>query len=427
MVSRNRRICILDVNFSDKKLEGGAAKTSINIVFGLTQFFEVIYIPKFVLLKLIEKKGNVSEILSFIGYLREKGVKIPESIEHYIKNTNVYNLSDYINVVSDIVKTVDYILDMNFIPNLNDRTWKEIFGSLLYKGEIYALSRVKGPKKIALLQTLDNRDIDTHIKVPIFLFFRFGFFDLQTFLRAVYRSFKYMIARNILLKHFDMILVFSEASIKSLKATSSNKFIVLKYGNTTKVAVPSGMNKKNYILYFARLVPDKGVVEVPFIINILKRTNSDVKLVMAGMFGNTKIKNWFFDRISKLGIEKNVEYKGFVSENDLKILIGEAKVVLYPSHYDSFPFVILECLSEGTAVVAYDIPTIRDIYGKIPIVSLVPEFDIEAMASELLKFLSMSSEEYRKIIDNEITKQFVKDHSNNNLAVEEIAKIITEQ
>jgi Glycosyltransferase len=58
-----------------------------------------------------------------------------------------------------------------------------------------------------------------------------------------------------------------------------------------------------------------------------------------------------------------VEYLGFVSQDKLIDVVSKAKVLVYPSHFDSFPLVILESLALGTPVIAYKIPGVRSVYA----------------------------------------------------------------
>jgi len=49
--------------------------------------------------------------------------------------------------------------------------------------------------------------------------------------------------------------------------------------------------------------------------------------------------------------------------------------MLYPSHFDAFPYAVCESLHVGTPVVAYKIPALEIYYGKTEGVRLVDEGD----------------------------------------------------
>nr|WP_243665692.1 glycosyltransferase [Vulcanisaeta sp. JCM 16159] len=92
---------------------------------------------------------------------------------------------------------------------------------------------------------------------------------------------------------------------------------------------------------------------------------------------------------------------------------------MYPSHVDSFPLVILETLALGTSVVAYDIPAIRLIYGKLRPVHIVHEYDTRSMAQEVRRLINMDLNEYVTEHEDENTMKFLEEHSSwNNVAQE---------
>ncbi|MEM1626618.1 MAG: glycosyltransferase family 4 protein [Sulfolobaceae archaeon] len=160
--------------------------------------------------------------------------------------------------------------------------------------------------------------------------------------------------------------------------------------------------KEDYAVYFARLVPQKGIREIPKIAKLLK----DYKILVFGKFFRESEKRLFLK-----SIPKNVEYMGFVSEEELYKYVSKSKVLLYPSHQDGFSLVVLESLALRTPVVAYDIPAINSVYGNLPPVKIVKEFDIPNFSRTSLKFLNMSDEEIFSLFENPITREFLELHS----------------
>ena len=115
---------------------------------------------------------------------------------------------------------------------------------------------------------------------------------------------------------------------------------------------------------------------------------------------------------------------GWLSKEELYGLLSRAKVLLYPSHSDAFPFVILESLVCGTPVVAYGIPGPRSVYGGLPAVRFVREFDRRAMAEEALRLAALGDDEHSAVVRDERVLSFLKEHSSWDVAAEHFAERI---
>ncbi len=88
---------------------------------------------------------------------------------------------------------------------------------------------------------------------------------------------------------------------------------------------------------------------------------------------------------ANLGLKDNVVLLGYMRrDHDYWSLRRKAKLTLYPSHVDSFSYIVLESLLLGVPVVAYNIPALKLNYGGL---YLVEEGDVEALATKVLEVL----------------------------------------
>jgi len=165
----------------------------------------------------------------------------------------------------------------------------------------------------------------------------------------------------------------------------------------------STLDKEDYAVFFARLVPDKGIFDLPAIWKKVREKMPKAKLVVIGKFGDEKIKRKFLSMTKDIGIE----YKGFLPRDELLRTVAKAKVFVYPTYSDSFSLVMLESLALKTPVVVYDIPPIREIYGNLKAVNLVKNFDFNEMAQKVIETYSRDPEE---MFDNNY-KKFVEFYS----------------
>ena len=76
---------------------------------------------------------------------------------------------------------------------------------------------------------------------------------------------------------------------------------------------------------------------------------------MAGRLNDGATERAFAREVRRLGLD-GVRLTGWLSKEELYGLLSRAKVLLYPSHSDSFSIVVLESLACGTPVVAYASP-----------------------------------------------------------------------
>lgn len=415
------KIYVLDVDFS--KDLGGAGKASEDIVLGLTKVYKVYFIPKYAEIKNIIKSETREAFLEFAGRLLNYGILIPSSITEYVMTNSNVTLREYIQLLTKVVEKGALILDLNYFPYLDPSNLQDLFKEFFFYGEVYYLKKCNKCRVAVLLQTLDNRPINSHFTFALKCLIKFRYFNLHFLLKSLYLDLKNLIIIPKLFEFSDKILLYSVGSLLALKVKRHHKkFQILKVGNTIdrKCIV---VNKKDYIIYFARLIPEKGIFDVLYIFRNIA-AHSPVKLVIAGNFKDNNLKEAFFQIAKKQGLSKNISYVGFVPEYELDQLIKYAKIFIYPSHYDSFPYAILESLSSHTVVLTYNIPSLKYAFEKLECVKFVKEFDFFAMAREALKLLIIDKDEYASIFQSEHVREFVKVHEKGEDSTNEIANYI---
>lgn len=110
------------------------------------------------------------------------------------------------------------------------------------------------------------------------------------------------------------------------------------------------LKKDDYILYLARIVPEKGV---HYLIDAFKKISTDKKLVIAGGSSGT---GEYFDQISKLAAQDDrIIMTGFVQGEELQELYSNAYVYVLPSDIEGMPISLLEAMSYGNCCLTSDI------------------------------------------------------------------------
>src|SRR3989338_7288345 len=113
-------------------------------------------------------------------------------------------------------------------------------------------------------------------------------------------------------------------------------------------------NKGEYILFFGRLSPEKGLVTLLYAMRPL----SNIRLLIAGE-GNQKME---LEKLVRHLNLKNVEFTGFLDGERLKKLIRKSRFTVLPSlWYETFGLSIIESFALGKAVIAARIGGISEI------------------------------------------------------------------
>lgn len=166
-----------------------------------------------------------------------------------------------------------------------------------------------------------------------------------------------MLGEKCAVKYADEVIVLSKGVQKYFKDT---------YGRETKF-IPNGVNvpiireeniikekfgleKDDYILYLARLVPEKGLRNL---IEAFKQVKTDKKLVIAGGSSDT---NTFVNELKEMAKEDSrIIFTGFVQGELLDELYSNAYVYTLPSDLEGMPISLLEAMSYGNCCLVSDI------------------------------------------------------------------------
>jgi glycosyltransferase involved in cell wall biosynthesis len=169
------------------------------------------------------------------------------------------------------------------------------------------------------------------------------------------------------------------------------RFITITPGNGIDVGkFPKELtaNFNYHGVFFARLVPEKGIFDLIEIWKPVVRKMPDAKLAICGIIEEKEIVEKFLKEVSESNLSHNVEFLGQQEEAKLLNIVANSYLTVYPSYVDSFSLVALESLGCGTPVVAYDIPAIRHNFSKSKAVFRVPIGDKEGMANMILHVLT---------------------------------------
>ncbi len=111
-----------------------------------------------------------------------------------------------------------------------------------------------------------------------------------------------------------------------------------------------GLEKNGYILFLARLVPEKGL---KYLIRAFRQVQTDKKLVIAGGTSDT---DQFVKELKALAAgDDRILFTGFVRGQMLEELYSNAYLYTLPSDLEGMPLSLLEAMSYGNCCLVSDI------------------------------------------------------------------------
>lgn len=182
--------------------------------------------------------------------------------------------------------------------------------------------------------------------------------------RAVYRSEKIIAVSNFtkldILNFFhvsdknilaDKIQVIYEGIAESFKRSDlkDDKEAILRYN----IHIP-------YLLYVGNVYPHKNLEVLIKIFPEIKEKHKHLQLVLVGK------DDYFYERLKKAVDIKNsndIIFPGFVPDDDLRILYGNAIAYVFPSLYEGFGLPPLEAMANGCPVISSNKSSMPEILG----------------------------------------------------------------
>lgn len=135
------------------------------------------------------------------------------------------------------------------------------------------------------------------------------------------------------------------------------------------------------VLAIGRFSPQKGF---GLLLDALPIVQSEVPRVKAVFVGDGELRQELEVQAVKKGLDKSVRFTGF--RRDTRDLLEASTLVAVPSRYDIFPLVPLEAMMAERAVVATDIPALREAVTDNITGLIVPQ-EPEAFAAALIQLL----------------------------------------
>ncbi len=158
-------------------------------------------------------------------------------------------------------------------------------------------------------------------------------------------------------KYADEIIVLSEKMQKYFKDTYNretalikNAVVPIEYTPCRIISERFGLDKKDYILFLARVTPEKGI---HYLISAYKKAKLKQKLVIAGDLPDSDYCRGILAMAKDC---ENIVFTGFAELDVVKELYSNCALYVLPSETEGLAITLLEAMSSGAKCVTSDIP-----------------------------------------------------------------------
>jgi glycosyltransferase involved in cell wall biosynthesis len=143
----------------------------------------------------------------------------------------------------------------------------------------------------------------------------------------------------------------------------------------------SGAKTPPYALFVGALQPRK---DPRVLVEALALLDGDLRLVFAGpeKHGVDKVR----EAVARLGLERRVDFLGYVTRERLAELYREAACFVLPSRWEGLGLTVLEAMASGTPVVATTAGALPEVAGDAAV--LVEPGDPQALAAGIRRALA---------------------------------------
>jgi len=170
-------------------------------------------------------------------------------------------------------------------------------------------------------------------------------------------------------------------------------------------------------VYLGRVSKEKGICTLLYAWSKIVRKNPAAKLVLIGGISDD-FKDELAGIVEKLEFSKNVIFTGFISDQQVAVMLYSSKIFVFPSTEEGFGLAVLEAMAAGLPCVLSDLPALRESFAGSAV--FIEQNDVEGFAQAILDLLN-DHDKY-SLLQNE-GKRIAKEYSWDNVARKELAAL----
>jgi len=255
-------------------------------------------------------------------------------------------------------------------------------------------------------------DVNPSFSTVYHMYRETGFGWSTSFLKAL--AFFVILA---VLKRCDVCITVSHSTARALINNGVPKERVYVSGNGVDVRYIDSFkfegNKSYDGVFVGRISKEKGVFDLVAAWRRIVDVKKDARLLFIGSGPDIDAVR---RTVEEFGLERSVVVKGRCVDREMYTSVKASKVFVVPSLFEGWGLAVAEALACGLPVVCYDIPALREVFGKCRSVFFVPTRDVEKLAVTVLEVLNMN--QTRALA--EASKTYVKNFSWERVAMRDL-------
>jgi len=288
---------------------------------------------------MIGTKGNPADAGGAEKHVQELSIRLVErghEVTVYCRSTYATgNRTEFMGIKLKTIKTINN-------KNLDAivYTFKATIDALKNDFDVYHYHSI-GPASLSLIPKLMGKKVVVTVHGLDWQRAKWGFIArlylrLGEFITGKFSGMVISVSSNL-----------AEYFIEKYKRDKETVFFIPNGVNIYNLQQPEEINSMNitpgnYILFLARLVPEKGA---HYLIEAYKRLNTDKKLVIAG--GSSFSDNYVESLKTMASGNDNIIFTGSVKGDLLKELYSNCYLYVLPSDIEGMPLTLLEAMSYG--------------------------------------------------------------------------------
>jgi glycosyltransferase involved in cell wall biosynthesis len=228
-----------------------------------------------------------------------------------------------------------------------------------------------------------------------------GFSSSVAFVKAL--TFSMMLG---FVKRSDMCITVSNYTARFLLKNGISRDKIHVSGNGVDIyPIEQGKPEKKVYdgIFVGRISRDKGIFDLVQIWKRITARKPEFKLAIVGQ-GPDSLK--LEDLIEDNNMSANIVLTGSCTDTELYALLKASRVFLFPSRFEGWGLAVGEALGAGLPVVCYDIPALREVFGKCRSVFLTRVGDVERFAQTVEKIFEENGLAELERISKEFAQRF---------------------
>ncbi|MGQ9565162.1 MAG: glycosyltransferase family 4 protein [Candidatus Bathyarchaeales archaeon] len=230
------------------------------------------------------------------------------------------------------------------------------------------------------------------------------------------------LAMATMLKKADACIAVSNFTARTLVRLGVKEERISLSGNavdTQFITQPDPQENKQFdAVFVGRIAKEKGIFDLLHVWREVLRKNNSARLLVIGSGPETqKVK----DFIKNSGLQNNVIVCGRVDDERLYHLMKASRIFVFPSRFEGWGLSIAEAMACGLPVVCYDIPALREVFGRCESVFLIPTGDVRRFSDVVLRILNRRKKEYERLA--KISRNYTSHFSWESVAMEDLRAI----